>query len=305
MRDSAARAFLPAVVVVALVGVVAIASTGSTPTGTRDGRPPDEILLDSFFTMMLVLLLVSAVMVVYGLMQRQAIAAEIAKGRYRRLSFIGFTVFMLLFTLLAYFRLRDWKTVEPLEEIGRGEFPREAPGIPQEPGDPQSTYDPEFAWLPVIVFAAVIALAVAVSYATSRRRPDRHADEEMLAEAVAVALDDALDDLRAEKDPRNAVIRAYARLERVLAAHELGRKRSEAPQEYLNRILPRLELERGSVRRLTDLFLRAKFSPHEVDAGMKEEAIEALTIVRDELVAAAERRRAKALAEPETGVELL
>ena len=38
---------------------------------------------------------------------------------------------------------------------------------------------------------------------------------------------------------------------------------------------------------LVDLFVRAKFSQHEVDAGMKDEAIAALEHVRDELRAAA------------------
>ena len=37
------------------------------------------------------------------------------------------------------------------------------------------------------------------------------------------------------------------------------------------------------VDRLVDLFVRAEFSPHVVDAAMKDEAIDALVRVRDEL----------------------
>ena len=37
------------------------------------------------------------------------------------------------------------------------------------------------------------------------------------------------------------------------------------------------------MRRLTDLFSRAKFSPHEIDAGMKDDAIDALAGLRAEL----------------------
>jgi Ca2+/Na+ antiporter len=302
VRDNAARVLLPALVVLGLVGVVAIASAGSTPTGTRQVRPPDDAVLDSVFTSMLVLLVVAAILVVYGLMQRQAIAAEIAKGRYRRLSFIGFTVFMLLFTLFAYFRLRDWKSPEYVDEIGEQGFPRGVPGSPEQQGSQGTTYEAEFTWIPVLVLAAVIGLAIAVWYATSRRQEQR-GEENAAAEAVALVLDDALDDLRAEKDARRAVIAAYARLERVLAAHGLGRKPAEAPGEYLSRILPRLELERGSVRRLTELFTRAKYSAHRVDAGMKEDAIDALATVRDELRAAEERRREKQLAALRTAVE--
>jgi hypothetical protein len=301
VRDSAARAVVPAFVVLGLVGVVAIASTGSTPTGTRDVRPPAESLLDSVFTFMLVLLVVAAILVVYGLTQRKAIAEEMAKGRFRRLSFIGFMVFMLIFTLIVYFRLRDWRSAEFVDELGEQGFPRGVPGAPEQGGQ-GTTYEAEFAWIPVLVLAAVVGLAVAVWYLSSRRQGQLR-DEDAAAQAVALVLSDALDDLRAEKDARRAVIAAYARLERVLAAHELGRKPAEAPHEYLGRILPRLELERGSARRLTELFTRAKFSPHDVDARMKDEAIEALTTVRDELRAADERRRERELAALETADE--
>ena len=47
-----------------------------------------------------------------------------------------------------------------------------------------------------------------------------------------------------------------------------------------------------SVERLTALFEEAKFSPHDVDRGMKNEAIDALAALRDEL------RAAKAAAAP-------
>ena len=104
-----------------------------------------------------------------------------------------------------------------------------------------------------------------------------------LAEQLAVVLDDTLDDLRAEADPRRAIIAAYARLERVLAANGVPRHAAETPDEYLPRVLHDLELDSGAVERLTALFTRAKFSQHDVDTAMKEEAIGALEQVRDEL----------------------
>jgi hypothetical protein len=79
------------------------------------------------------------------------------------------------------------------------------------------------------------------------------------------------------------VIAAYARMERALAASGLARTQAEAPREYLERTLPELGASAGSAKRLTALFERAKFSPHRIDAGMKEEAIAALTALRDEL----------------------
>lgn len=48
------------------------------------------------------------------------------------------------------------------------------------------------------------------------------------------------------------------------------------------------------VRRLTELFTRAKFSQHVVDETMKQEAIEALAQIRDDLRAAARQQAAPA-----------
>jgi hypothetical protein len=95
------------------------------------------------------------------------------------------------------------------------------------------------------------------------------------------------------------VIAAYARLERVLAAHGLPRKPSEAPLEYLARMLTELSVSDRAARALTELFERAKFSQRAVGSEMKEQAIEALETVRDDLLAAqalAEQERKAAIA---------
>jgi hypothetical protein len=103
--------------------------------------------------------------------------------------------------------------------------------------------------------------------------------------AMVSALDASLDGLRAERDPRRAVIAAYARLERVLGDARRPRRPPEAPLEYLARVLTELPVSAPAVQRLTDLFEWAKFSPHRVDPVMKDQAIEALQRVRDDLLA--------------------
>jgi uncharacterized protein DUF4129 len=105
------------------------------------------------------------------------------------------------------------------------------------------------------------------------------------AEAVAAILDETLEDLNSERDPRRAVVAAYARMERALAAYGLPRRRSEAPAEYLERALEELSASASSAARLTRLFEWARFSDHPVDPAMKREAIRALEAVRDELTA--------------------
>ena len=72
-------------------------------------------------------------------------------------------------------------------------------------------------------------------------------------------------------------------MEKVLAAHGFARRSAEAPFEYLGRILRELDVRESAVHSLTRLFEYAKFSAHDMDDGMKEEAIAALLDVRDDL----------------------
>jgi hypothetical protein len=102
-------------------------------------------------------------------------------------------------------------------------------------------------------------------------------------EALSLALDESIDDLRNDPDLRRAIVAAYARMEASLAQAGLPRRPSEAPFEYLDRALTALDTSAASVRRLTALFERAKFSHHEPDPAMRDEAVDALIAVRDEL----------------------
>jgi len=102
-------------------------------------------------------------------------------------------------------------------------------------------------------------------------------------EAVSLALDESLDDLRADPDLRRAIIAAYARMEAAFARAGLPRRPAEAPFEYLERALEALQASAGSVRRLTALYEWARFSHHEPEPAMRDEAVAALVAVRDEL----------------------
>ena len=108
-------------------------------------------------------------------------------------------------------------------------------------------------------------------------------------DALVAAVDDSLEDLANEQDPRRAVIKAYDRMERALAANGAARDRAETPVEYLRRALGAVQASQASIRRLTDLFEQARFSRHTIDGEMKLEAIGALTALRAELDGAAER----------------
>ena len=98
--------------------------------------------------------------------------------------------------------------------------------------------------------------------------------------AVARAVDLSLDALRSEPDPRRAVIAAYAAMERSLSGAGFGRERSEAPLEYLRRVIAAPTTVGEEVRTITLLFQYAKFSHHAVEEAMRSRAIEALARIR-------------------------
>jgi hypothetical protein len=139
-----------------------------------------------------------------------------------------------------------------------------------------------FDWVPVIVVSALTAAGLGAGglMLVRRRKPARSAQ---VADELVLALEESLDDLRADLDPRTAVIAAYVQMERALARSGLPRSPFEAPREYLRRVLPGVGAGAVSVERLTALYERARFSAHEIDGGMKIEAIDALEALRNEL----------------------
>ena len=296
----ARNALLTAAGVLVAVVLVAIAARGSTPAGDNESRRPSDALLDVFFTLYLVALAAGAVMLVYLLVLRRQV--KVQAGQAPRKSLLGTLATILVLAAVALIparRLADWERPAPVEReeaIGRA-----STVTTDTATQPASTaYEADVAWLPVLVTVALVVLAVAAWwYAGRARKRARGELETGLAAAVALAVDESLDDLRAEPDPRRAVIAAYARLERVLAAHGLPRRPAEAPFEYLGRMLAEVSVSDRAARGLTDLFERAKFSQHAVGAEMKEQAIDALETVRDDLLAAralAEQARLAALA---------
>ena len=150
-------------------------------------------------------------------------------------------------------------------------------GVPNTP--------PGFDWLACGLVLLLLAVVALVAWQRLRRRQVRRREERQIQQALAEVVADALDDLRADADPRRAVIQAYARMERVLALHQFARRRHETPIEYLARVLAELDIREPAIRRLTELYQLAKFSRHQVDEGMRAEALEALAAVRQDLLA--------------------
>ncbi|HVU79345.1 MAG TPA: DUF4129 domain-containing protein [Gaiellaceae bacterium] len=155
-------------------------------------------------------------------------------------------------------------------------------------GHHSTAYEPTFQW-PVLYGTIALAVALAAWYWWGRRNapplPELGAGL-TVAEDVAATIDDAIADLELEPDARKAVIAAYARMETTFDRRGLRRKPSETPVEYLRRILVGLGSRSEPVARLTRLYEQARFSDHEIDRFMKEDAIAALRVIRSDLEAA-------------------
>jgi 4-amino-4-deoxy-L-arabinose transferase-like glycosyltransferase len=265
------------------LGLLVLAAVGSRQRGWRgDGGTPREVpatIIDSAYTLVVVALCIAALALILRLRRVRRWRAP------RRGTSWQAVVFLITFTLVGAYLLSTTEVGHRLSELlgsATGTGPPRGANPAGEPAS-QGARDPQFQWW---LGGLVVAAAVGgyIWYRRSRRpRPSEHRE---LAEELEVVLTETLDDLESEPDPRRAVIRAYARMETVLAAHGLPRNASEAPLEYLARILHELRVRASSAHALTELFERAKFSQHEIDIAMKDEAIAALATVRDDLKAA-------------------
>lgn len=270
-------------VLLVLLGVVAATTGGGRAVTSRDasGEAP-QLLKDYAFTLAIVL----AVAVVAVLVAALATAKRPSQPRRLDNGRFLITLFVALVAIAVASRFVKVYHPKATEEPPSGIVvpPAKEPPPAEGVSEPSAVH---FRWEVPLVFAVLVGAGVA--YALSRRRRDVEADDDHaeVADELSSAIDLALDDLRAERDPRRAVIAAYARLERVLAQHGLPRRPSEAPLEYLSRMLLELEVTPAAVLDLTELFEQAKFSRRLIDTSMKDEAIGALAAVRDDLRAAA------------------
>jgi tetrahydromethanopterin S-methyltransferase subunit B len=267
-----------------LLGVVAFVSRGHTsPAGTgTQSRAASQWLANAVFTLWLVAMVAGLLLLVYlyGLKKR-----ETNRSEFRLRPLVGslfFVAAVVVGMVIAYHQLGGHP--RGLQALGRGNKAakalRKAEQLSLKASRPKS---PTFYWPLAIGLGALVVAGSLSGFLAARRRRKDVLTEVRVMQELAQLVDETLDDLRAEVDPRKAVIAAYARMERILAVHGLPRRPSEAPLEYLSRVLDDLHVTRDAVSRLTALFERAKFSHHQVDPRMKDEAIDALVEFREQM----------------------
>ncbi len=277
------RALGVATLLLGLLALVALAAGGRAPLGSEggEGRTVPVVFWDYVLSTAVVLFFVALPLFLWLFVASHRHAPRSRTGRRRD---VGVLVYVALACATVVALSRIWDGEESRRE------PRSPPRVEaRRPAEADDERTPEFRWLPLFVVAGGAVGLVAYYRAQARRRTifDPRSEGELLDELAAL-VDDTLEDLRNEPDARRAVISAYARMERVLAAFGMPREPFEAPLEYQQRVAPELEGVPGAPRlvsELTHLYERAKFSLHEIDVGMKEQAIAALVSLRSELLA--------------------
>jgi Domain of unknown function (DUF4129) len=271
--------------VLALVAVVALASGGGRAGGgATEPRGPSAIFWDYLFTMSVLAAVVGAIVSIWLMRQQLGTKATMDRKGRHMLVFVFLASLVLGVVIAAQFARGDRNAVRERVSGSGNQNAQDRFGR----RDPEA-HTPSFLWGPAIALGAlgVVAAAYLRAQRRVRRRDVDESSDEALADELAALLDDTLDDLRAEPDPRRAVIAAYARMERALSAYGLPRHPFEAPLEFLERASSELgERHPAGLRlvfELTHLFERAKFSHHAVDEEMKTDAIASLEGLRDEL----------------------
>jgi hypothetical protein len=269
-----------------LVGIVAVAAAGRAPA-TGEKVPTSNshnVIVDYASTLMLLILPVGAVIIVWMAFLRKG---ELVAGKAKKRSRISYLIVLIVVLVLIALRASHphW-LLGSNGQRGPSSFFKSLSG--RQGTGKTAPQQPHFQWVPVLVVGGLaIGVIVSGGLLALRRRRGTLGESPITIEAeLSEVLDESIDDLRNEPDPRKAVIRTYARMERIFAARGAPKEHFEAPLEYLGRALDIVQVSAHSAARVTKLFERARFSTHGVDVGMKDDAIGALVALRSELEAA-------------------
>jgi hypothetical protein len=273
--------------VTALLAVAGIASHGRPLAGGR-GQGPTATFFDYLATTLAI-----AAVVMFGVVVYVVLSHRFGPGGPPRRSRSNLLSSILMFAgaaVIAWFILNSGfeQRLRRLEQQIRGNPSGQTQG-PLRPA-PKDVRNARLRWDEIAIVVALLGGTAIVVLAGRHAKKTPRVWRLGRSEAVSLALDESLDDLRNDPDLRRAIVAAYARMEAALAHAGLPRRPAEAPFEYLERALTALDTSAESVRRLTALFEWAKFSHHEPDPAMRDEAVDALVAVRDELRAPAEQQ---------------
>jgi hypothetical protein len=167
------------------------------------------------------------------------------------------------------------------------------PRQPDSPGDPGGGII-GYLVAPMLILMALIVVGTAIASRRQRRAatswaaradgpeaPAAPGAAETLARAAEVGLAE-IGDL--SREPREAIIACYAAMERELT-HVPGAvpQDCDTPSEVLARAVEHHALRADSASQLVELFEEARFSPHVMNEGHRDVAVDALRLVLTDL----------------------
>jgi hypothetical protein len=160
--------------------------------------------------------------------------------------------------------------------------PPASAGPPRSEG-PKATPSLDLGWilLPIAVTFAILTPAAVLI----RRRLHSQGQEADTEEpgALGRAVRASIAALESERDPRTAILRAYARMEQSFRRVEVVRARDETASEFLSRTMRQLPVSAGAATELTERFEEARFSTHRLTEADREQALASLHRVEREL----------------------
>jgi len=274
------RRLLPIGAVVTLLLVVAGLASHGRPLRPGVGTGPSATFFDYVATTSLLFAILTVAVVAYAL-RTEGVDRRRPRGR---LNILGFVLTIAASAILAGLLTNSKfeKRLRAAEQKARHHAPPQAAANEAHP-NVKNLRNARIRWDEIAIVLLLVGGVGVYLYLTRDGRRSLRPLQQRRRTAVTRALDDSIDDLRRDPDLRRAIVAAYARMETALAYAGVPRAPAEAPSEYLERSLVELDAGGEAARRLTDLFQRAKFSQHEPEESMRDDAIDALVVVRDDL----------------------
>lgn len=290
------RLGLGAVIATGLLLVLA-ATVGPLPAPAGDPGAKVMIRLPDAVRVVVLGLLVLSTIILFSLQRRrrpteETLASSPAAPRFP--PWAAALVSLLLVVLAWYLVWRYWSGPDgqPIEKA----FAAIAGlldllTLPQKPPTSIPSLELAIAALLLLLALAVFAVMVLVAMADRLEKWWTQRDGAVRPPAVPETLALIQADLRTEPDARVAIIRAYGRFERALAAARAPRAAWQTPAEFMRTTLARLPVPAAPVRRLTALFEVARFSTHPLGAEARDAACDSLDEIGTALEEDAARER--------------
>ena len=266
--------------VIVLLALAGIASHGRPLGGGGRGSGPTATFFDYVATTLVLVAIVMLAVVAYSVLGQRLAGGPPRRGHWH---LVGAVLSLAGAMAIATIILHTGFLKRFQQAAARHPMGQQGAATPTQPATPRNVRNPNLRWDEIGIFVVLIAGTMVVLIA--RRRTKRTPRPWRIGrnQEVSLAIDESIDDLRNDPNLRRAIVAAYARMEHALGRAGLPRNPAEAPFEYVERALVSLDTSAVSVHRLTTLFESAKFSQHEPEPAMRDEAIDALIAVRDEL----------------------